>query len=51
MVTPGMLKAAARSETYFTFWWVARGVDSAYWLFSQTKTTGSSHTAARFTPS
>ena len=35
----------------FTFWWTPRGVDSAYWLFSQTNTTGRFHTAAMFTPS
>src|SRR6266851_6535450 len=28
--------------------WYVQGVDSAYWLFSQTKTTGSFQTVARF---
>ena len=41
----------ARVAMSFTFWCTSRGVDSAYWLFSQTKRTGRFQTAARFSPS
>ena len=46
--TPGMLYPAPRSATLGMAVAYSTGVDSAYWLFSQTNITGSFHTEARF---